>query len=306
MATPGTEYPLHIVDAFTKVPFEGNPAAVCLLQNDTDIKDETKSKIASEMNLSETAFVSCATPDTNFSRADKFILRWFTPTVEVDLCGHATLATAWVIFHTTNNQHRELKFETRSGTLSAMRKGDSVSLDFPRFPPRPLNADERRLLQPVIDICCGSVGDDSVLEVSLSPDTYKLLIRLKDDVNVSQLKECIVFPDHLLAQDTGGLIKGVILTLKGSAENGAVDREGTPYDFVSRYFAPWQGIAEDPVTGSSHTVLAPYWSEVLHKNMLYARQCSKRGGDLLLTLHPNNRIEIAGHARIVMSGKLML
>lgn len=146
-----------------------------------------------------------------------------------------------------------------------------MALDFPQHPPRSLTSEELETLEPLVDAASSSIGASNVQDIAFSPETSKLLIRFKDDTPVSDLKECIVFPDHLLRAGISGLVKGVILTMKGSKENGAVDSEGTVYDFVSRYFAPWLGIAEDPVTGSAHTVLGPYWSAVLHKNMMYGK-----------------------------------
>ncbi|OQV21606.1 Phenazine biosynthesis-like domain-containing protein 1 [Hypsibius exemplaris] len=300
------DIPIHIVDAFTKDAFTGNPAAVCLLTLDSDIADETKQKIAAEMNLSETAFVACHDPGETFARADRFSLRWFTPSVEVDLCGHATLATATVIFRVYGNNHHQIKFETRSGTLLALQKGDSIALDFPQNPPGPLADTLRVELAALLDVCA-FLGPDSVMDVAYSPSTRKLLVRLRDDISMADLTALPVNPDQLFAASRTDTVRGVIMTVKGSAATGAVDRDGEPYDFVSRYFAPWVGIAEDPVTGSSHTVLGPYWAAVLKKSTLYARQCSRRGGDLLLTVLPaGGRMEIAGHSKIVMSGQFTL
>lgn len=139
----------------------------------------------------------------------------------------------------TGNHHRELKFETRSGTLLAISKGDFIALDFPQNPPVQLVAEQHTRLQPLIDLCCGSLGPDSVEEIFLSKATRKLLIRMKDSVTMSNLTNCIVLPDHFQAACDDDDVKGVILTVRGSRENECVDKDGIVFDFISRYFAPW-------------------------------------------------------------------
>uniref|UniRef100_A0A8C4QPD1 Phenazine biosynthesis like protein domain containing n=1 Tax=Eptatretus burgeri TaxID=7764 RepID=A0A8C4QPD1_EPTBU len=214
--------PLYVVDAFSRQPFCGNPAAVCLLN--TTMAEKTYQSVAAEMNLSETAFVQTLSERDTLSTASRFSLRWFTPTQEIPLCGHATLATAAVLYSETANPNVHLTFETLSGELYARKKGENIVLDFPLNPPVP----QVRLFVWHFNLTASDAGRN--LE-RLSVDTASLL-----------------------AADTGARVRGVIVTLRG---------DGRPYNFYSRYFAPWVGINEDPVTGSAHTVLAPYWSSRL-------------------------------------------
>ncbi|GAU88278.1 hypothetical protein RvY_01010-2 [Ramazzottius varieornatus] len=290
------------------IPCLGLPVAAVQLVDSVlqDLDDATKQKIAAEMNLSETAFVTCLHTTDSFDSSVTFRLRWFTPSVEVDLCGHATLAAATILFFVSGNQNRMLHFETRSGTLLAMHKEDSIALGFPQDPPMPLDQWNRTKIKPLLDYLGEVVGEDSVIDIQLAPTSRKLLLRLRDNTSMPTLQGFRVdIPTSIVtSKSITEIIRGVILTVKGSVENQAVDGEGVPYDFVSRYFAPFVGIPEDPVTGSAHTVLGPYWNNLQNKNTLYAFQCSSRGGSLQLTLQPNNRIEITGHSRIVLRGVL--
>eukprot|EP00743_Colponemidia_sp_Colp-15_P006661 GILK01007181.1.p1 GENE.GILK01007181.1~~GILK01007181.1.p1 ORF type:complete len:312 (+),score=37.17 GILK01007181.1:43-936(+) len=292
--------PLLQVDAFTDVPFTGNPAAVCLLPpsgNNLQIDDTTMQKIASEMNLSETAFVQPAEGQA-FENGEHFHLRWFTPTVEVPLCGHATLATAAAIRHRYQNMGT-LRFQTLSGEL--VTKTDpvvdsAIAMDFPLNPSEPRDiSDVRSLLDAVI-------GGLPVLALEYSASTKKLLVRLDDFVTMAQLQAIQPSFAQMLAFDQSNSlkpVKGVIVCLKGA--------EGSPYDFVSRYFAPWVGIDEDPVTGSAHTVSAPYWSKQLDKTVMTARQCSPRGGDVFIQLqHETSRVLLSGKAVVVVEGQLFV
>uniref|UniRef100_UPI00358E3D26 phenazine biosynthesis-like domain-containing protein isoform X4 n=1 Tax=Myxine glutinosa TaxID=7769 RepID=UPI00358E3D26 len=246
--------PLFVVDAFSRRPFCGNPAAVCLLN--TAMAEETYQSVAAEMNLSETAFVQ------TLSERD-------------------TLSTA--------NPNVHLTFETLSGELYARKKGENIVLDFPLNPPVPQGADE------VKDLLKAAVGDLEVREVQYSSSTRKLLVCLSDSYTRQNLESLRVDAASLLAADSGVHVRGVIVTLRG---------DGRPYNFYSRYFAPWVGINEDPVTGSAHTVLAPYWSGRLGMMHLQGRQCSPRGGDVDVTIREDGRVDLAGHACIVTCGTL--
>uniref|UniRef100_UPI00358F9A45 phenazine biosynthesis-like domain-containing protein isoform X2 n=1 Tax=Myxine glutinosa TaxID=7769 RepID=UPI00358F9A45 len=279
--------PLFVVDAFSRRPFCGNPAAVCLLN--TAMAEETYQSVAAEMNLSETAFVQTLSERDTLSTASRFSLRWFTPTQEVPLCGHATLATAAVLYSETANPNVHLTFETLSGELYARKKGENIVLDFPLNPPVPQGADE------VKDLLKAAVGDLEVREVQYSSSTRKLLVCLSDSYTRQNLESLRVDAASLLAADSGVHVRGVIVTLRG---------DGRPYNFYSRYFAPWVGINEDPVTGSAHTVLAPYWSGRLGMMHLQGRQCSPRGGDVDVTIREDGRVDLAGHACIVTCGTL--
>ena len=276
--------PIWTVDAFTSSPFSGNPAAVCLL--DEDIPDSIKQSIAAEMNISETCYVT-KLEGSSFSTGQMFGLRWFTPTNEVPLCGHATLAAATVLFRVSKNKNHIVKFETLSGILEARRKDEKVVLDLPVNRPESVQPGEFEAL--VKEASCGL----PVKETLLSPTTRKLLIRLEDSVTLERLQQ--VSPDisKFCQLESSGKVAGVILTAKS-----------TEYDFISRYFAPWNGISEDPVTGSAHTVLGPYWSNLLKRETMVAKQCSRRGGVLELFLSGPDRMEVAGDAVIVLEGAI--
>ncbi|XP_064639064.1 phenazine biosynthesis-like domain-containing protein isoform X2 [Lineus longissimus] len=295
------ELPLFTIDAFTSVPFAGNPAAVCLVP-DQKLSDETMQKVATEMNISETAFVQKLHSQDTFENSSRFGLRWFTPTNEVPLCGHATLASAAALYEITKNTSSEIVFETLSGELVARKMGDCISLDLPLNPTVKEEENEPDL-QHLIQI---STEGLDVTDVQYSATTKKLLLRLDDNYGRHTLEG--LSPPHnlMLHAHNTGKIKGVIVTLRGDANNGCTDASGETYDFVSRYFAPWNGIPEDPVTGSAHTVLAAYWSKQLGKKDLYARQCSKRGGELRIKVGDNGRVDVAGYATVVVEGKLRM
>lgn len=277
--------PLYQVDAFTRVPFKGNPAAVCLLPHTLD--DALMQAIAAEMNLSETAFVM-PVGDTPWREAARFSLRWFTPAVEVRLCGHATLGTAAVLFGTVGVQASAVTFETLSGDLIARRVAggpaayETIALDFPADTPVP---------------CAPSAGALKALGVaSAQAAVYgtrarDLLIHLADAQKVRDLR-----PDFpaLLACEELTSYRGVMVTAAGEP----------PYDFVSRFFAPRVGINEDPVTGSAHTLLTPYWSALLGKTEMLAYQASARGGEIGVRLAENGRVELSGGAVVVFKGEL--
>ncbi|XP_078660046.1 phenazine biosynthesis-like domain-containing protein [Branchiostoma floridae x Branchiostoma belcheri] len=299
--------PIFQVDAFTDEPFAGNPAAVCLLE-DVDLTDEHQQKIAAEMNLSETAYIRKLNSDDDFSSSCKFGLRWFTPTNEVALCGHATLASAATLFYMMKNPSSQLTFQTLSGDLFARRDGDFISLDLPENKTQPQSVffssiQDREPYSQLLQIV---VGDLPIQDLHVSHTAKKLVVRLQDGTT-RQTLECLR-PDTaaMLAAHTQDIIRGVIVTVKGSPENGCVDNQGVMYDFVSRYFAPWNGIPEDPVTGSAHTVLASYWAEELGKTQFYARQCSARGGDLKVRLREDGRVDVAGKAAVVVQGMIRI
>uniref|UniRef100_A0A3Q2Y1X9 Phenazine biosynthesis-like protein domain containing 2 n=1 Tax=Hippocampus comes TaxID=109280 RepID=A0A3Q2Y1X9_HIPCM len=276
------EIPIFIVDAFTNLPFKGNPAAVCLLKH--ELRDELYQKIAAEMNLSETVFITTVKPSEDFTKDSRFRLRWFTPTTEVNLCGHATLASAAVLFKHKQNVNSAVAFETRSGDLSVVQEGEDLVMDFPLNPPTKK----------------ASVGDHPVQDVYLSSNTKKLLLRLADTCDRSVLSSLKVNPEALRSSDQSGQVKGLIITMKGSPDC----QPG--YDFYSRYFAPWNGIPEDPVTGSAHTVLASYWSKELGKKKMLAFQCSERGGELQLEVREDGRLNITGKSVTVLQGTITL
>ncbi|XP_072236507.1 phenazine biosynthesis-like domain-containing protein 1 [Leuresthes tenuis] len=288
------EIPVFTVDAFTNLAFKGNPAAVCPLMH--ELNDDLYLKIAAEMNLSETAFITRINPSDTFTTGSRFRLRWFTPATEVNLCGHATLASAAVLFQFQNNVNPTVVFETRSGNLAVTqeRERERYVMDFPLNPPTHEDPNDFR------DIIKVAVGDHPVQDVFLNSDTKKLMIRLSDSCDRSVLTSLKVDPLTLLNSETSGRVKGLIITMKGSPDC----QPG--YDFYSRYFAPWVGIPEDPVTGSSHTVLGSYWSQKLGKKKMLAYQCSSRGGELELEVRDDGRINIAGEVTSVMQGVIRL
>ncbi len=257
--------PIFQVDAFTAKAFGGNPAAVCLL--DEKKPDAWMQSVAAEMNLSETAFL--------LPQDDGYSLRWFTPLVEVDLCGHATLASSHVLFSTgLQPAGKIIHFYTRSGRLSATENGGWITLDFPARPvravPAPSGLKEALGMLPRFT----GMGEDLLVEVGSE--------RLVRDCS----------PDFVRLKEIP--VRGVILTAR--AEPGE-------YDFVSRFFAPQVGINEDPVTGSAHTSLAPYWSAKLGKTDFMAYQASARGGVLRVSL-VGERVAITGQAVMVLQGEL--
>lgn len=250
------------VDAFTTQVFAGNPAAVCPL--DAWLDDDTLQAIAMENNLSETAFFVPAVRG--------FELRWFTPVAEVDLCGHATLASAHVIFDILGYSDPVVAFETRSGELTVERQGDSLRMDFPARAPSPC--------EPPALLVEGLGARP--LQV-LAADDYLAVFDSEAAVRA-------IAPDHAkLAQlDRRGI---------------SVSAPGTDVDFVSRFFAPALGVPEDPVTGSAHCELAPYWAKRLGKNTLAARQVSKRGGELQCEVR-GDRVLLTGRAVTFMEGEI--
>ncbi|XP_010887212.2 phenazine biosynthesis-like domain-containing protein isoform X2 [Esox lucius] len=255
------EIPVFTVDAFTNLPFKGNPAAVCLLSQ--ELQDDVYQKIAAEMNLSETAFIIKLNSNEDFSSGERFRLRWFSPTTEVRLCGHATLASAAVLFYKKNNVNPTIVFKTLSGELAVQRRGESIVMDFPLNKPSPVGLSEFK------DIVKVAVGDQPVQDICLCGTTKKLMVRLADKCDRSVLTSLKPDTAALLRVDNSQGIKGLIVTMIG-------DPGSQPgYDFYSRNFSPWYGIPEDPVTGSSHTVLAGYWSEKLGKKELLVTSSGK-------------------------------
>lgn len=265
--------PIYQVDSFAEAPFKGNPAGVCLLEH--ELEPELYLKIAGEMNLSETAFI------VPTGKSDTFKLRWFTPKSEVPLCGHATLATAWIQY-TELGYSGELYYETLSGRLSVSRVHEKIKLIFPAELPNRLEVDE--LIEGAIG--CGG-------KTYYGANTQKLLVEIEKPDLLYKLR-----PDSktLATLAVGVPVKGLIVTTRSSGE----------YDFLSRYFAPWIGIEEDPVTGSAHTVLGPYWAKKLNKNFLRAYQASDRGGELQLEILQNNKVSILGSAVTMIRGHLNL
>lgn len=254
--------PIYQIDAFTDSVFSGNPAAVCLLEDWHD--DGILQNIASENNLSETAFVVAV--DGGYH------IRWFTPIAEVDLCGHATLAASFVIFNYVDKSIDKITFESKSGKLNVDREGGKYAMDLPSLPPLPCKI-PTEIVEGLGEMPVEVLRSDDYLVVFSNEDE---VLKLKPDM------------DKLRKLD----LRGVCVTARG----GEVD-------FVSRFFAPKYGINEDPVTGSAHCTLIPYWAKKLNKESMLAHQISKRGGELFCK-DMGNRVEIAGKAVKYLEGHI--
>ena len=261
------EYPLYQVDAFTDRPMGGNPAAVMPLAS--WLPDEQLQAIAEENNLSETAFL--------VPESEAYGLRWFTPAVEVDLCGHATLASAHVLFEHLGYSAAEITFNTRSGPLRVVRDGDGYRMDFPA--PVLVPAD----VSPALEAALGA----SVLDAALPQDNPSMMVcRFENEATVAALS-----PDFRAL--SAATPYGVIATA-----------EGTDRDMISRFFGPQVGIDEDPVTGSAHCCLTRYWAPRLGKERLTARQISDRVGEMICELQ-GDRVMMSGRAVTYLSGKVL-
>jgi PhzF family phenazine biosynthesis protein len=258
---------IHHVDAFTDKPFAGNPAGVCVLPRPKD--EDWMQNVGREMNLSETAFL--------LKQADGYSLRWFTPAVEVDLCGHATLASAHVLWETGLLAHQApARFHTRSGLLTAERRADQIELDFPATPDEPAEA---------------PAGLDEILGakvLNFRKSRFDDLVELASEDVVSGLR-----PDFTRLKALP--VRGIMVTSRASTAG---------FDFVSRFFGPAVGIDEDPVTGSAHCCLGPYWSKRLGKTDMVAYQASARGGVVGVTVF-GDRVRLRGKAVTVMVAELV-
>lgn len=254
-----------VVDAFTAKLFGGNPAGVCVL--DESLEGAVMQKIAFENNLSDTAFV--------WKEGEKYHLRWFTPKEEIPLCGHATLGTGFVLFDVLKWEEQEVFFETQSGTIAVRQEGELLWLDFPVKRIEPCEAPE---------ILREAIGVD-FLETYVSRN---LIVVVESEKMVAEMEpnfDLLKKIDH---------IHGVVITAPGETS-----------DFVSRFFVPNTGINEDPVTGSTHTELMPYWTRRLGKNRLFARQLSARGGELQCLLE-GDRVYIGGQGVLYLQGEILL
>ena len=257
------------VDAFTDKPFAGNPAAVCVSQ--TSLDDALMQQIAAEMNLSETAFLYPLEGEGNYS------LRWFTPTAEIDLCGHATLASAHVLWSEGHLTAGTARFQTKSGELSVEQQDGRLRMNFPVQPVESA---------PVSPAVVGAMNHADI--VHCARNKVNVLVELRSHKAVTSIT-----PDFAKLKKLS--CRGLIVTSTGP----------DPYDFVSRYFVPSMGIPEDPVTGSSHCSLGPYWRTKLGKDKMVAYQASARGGELHIECTPES-VFISGQAVTVMRGELLL
>uniref|UniRef100_A0AC34Q5P8 Uncharacterized protein n=1 Tax=Panagrolaimus sp. JU765 TaxID=591449 RepID=A0AC34Q5P8_9BILA len=305
-----------IVDAFTTVKFAGNQAAVCLI--DQELAYDDYQNIAREFNLSETAFPIPI--DGSWKTAKKFKLRWLTPTTEVNLCGHATLATAHVLFREVKNENGTLTFSTLSGDLIVVNSGDNLVMNFPQFKTLTLfgskklanpklyqNEPEKDFIDNFIDILIPKIVPQ---KVCLAEEGKKLMIVLDPRTTREELLSVVPDGNALMKAHDGSVVRGIILTLapEDAAAQGFTDAEGRSYDYVSRYFAPWAGILEDPATGSSQCALGPFWSKEKNvKTKFYAYQCyPKRGAQFYVSFPNDDRIDIEGSAVTVIRGEIEL
>ncbi|HWE53467.1 MAG TPA: PhzF family phenazine biosynthesis protein [Bryobacteraceae bacterium] len=258
------------VDAFTSVPFAGNPAAVCVLSGPAD--EAWMKNVAREMNLSETAYLwpEAAQGDGSYR------LRWFTPAVEVDLCGHATLGTAHVLWEDGHIEaSAPARFHTRSGLLTCERRREWIEMDFPA------KLEQAAEAPPQLAEALGT-------EIKyVGKNQFDYLVEVADEATLRSLN-----PNHYLLKQLP--VRGIIVTARGEE-----------YDFVSRFFAPGSGIDEDPVTGSAHTALAPYWGARLKKNEMTGYQASARGGVVKVRLQ-GDRVILGGQAVTVLRGELLV
>lgn len=255
----------YVVDAFADELFTGNPSGVCLLE--TELTDELMQKIAFENNLAETAFL--------LKKDGTYFLRWFTPEVEIDLCGHATLATAFVAMNYVDTSLKEIEFETNSGKLSVIRNNDLYTMNLPSRMPTP--TPKNSMLEKALGV--------KVLETHLSRD---LLVLIENEKDVADLNINV----DLLTKISKDISFAIIVTAKGDN-----------CDFVSRFFAPNAGIVEDPVTGSAHCTLIPFWSKRLGKSEMVAKQLSQRGGTLICE-DLGDRVNISGKAVCYLVGEI--
>jgi len=259
--------PLFQVDAFTDRPFAGNPAAVCLLNEPGDAA--WMQQVAREMNLSETAFL--------YRQDDGYSLRWFTPAVEVALCGHATLASAHVLWEQGHlSADAQARFHTQSGLLTAVRDGDWIEMDFPAKPEQPAES---------IPALAEALG---ITPLYVGMSQFDCLVEVESEADVRELQ-----PD--LARLAAIPARGIIVTSRASTPG---------YDFVSRFFAPNVGVPEDPVTGSAHCVLSPFWSKRLGRARLIGYQASPRGGVVRVQLE-GERVRLGGQAVTILHGELL-
>jgi PhzF family phenazine biosynthesis protein len=259
--------PIYVVDAFTSRPFAGNPAAVCLLSEPAG--PEWMQRVAAEMKHAETAFL--------VKSDDGYDLRWFTPSTEVDLCGHATLASAHILWETGKlDIHDPALFHTKSGLLTCTRHGYGIQMDFPAEPAGPVECEVRR--------CFGLRS----APIFVGQNRMDLLVEIESEAAVRELA-----PDLPAIAELG--TRGVIVTARSDRPE---------YDFVSRFFAPGAGVPEDPVTGSAHCCLGPYWAAKLGKSDLAGFQCSERGGSVRVAVR-DSRVLLQGHAVTTLRGEFL-
>jgi len=269
------ELPIYIVDAFTDEPFKGNPAGVCIVE--TELPLSTMLSIAKELGYSETAFIQSR------DERGKYSIRYFSPKMEIPLCGHATMASAKVLFEKYPDLDH-ICFQTiEEIDLMISRVGDQIQMEFPVYQTVPASAPQELLK---------ALGIQTIINAAYNSETKILLLEIADSLFLEDLR-----PDYVALIRSHKNINGVLVTASSQ-------REG--YDFESRYFWPWSGTNEDPVTGGTHTFLTPYWTKRLGKHKMKSFQCSARSGFMEVELIGENKITITGQARILLQGDLRL
>ena len=265
----------YIVDSFTNEPFKGNPAGVCLLSQ--ELTDTTMQSIAKELGLSETAFV------TKSDQANAYSIRYFSPQMEIPLCGHATLAASKVLF-TKDATLTNLHFITiQKLDLKIQRVNEMIQMEFPVYTTKPAEVPAALL---------DALGLEKIENAVYNEETEILLLEIKDSQKLADLK-----PDFEALYKSHDSINGVLITAPSKREN---------IDFESRYFWPWSGTNEDPVTGGTHTFLTPYWSKRLNKTKMNSFQCSERTGFMEVELLSDSKFTITSTAQIILEGKLSI
>lgn len=263
----------YIVDSFTDKPFKGNPAGVCLLER--DLEEETMFSIAKELGLSETAFVVKNPSKENYS------IRYFSPVMEIPLCGHATLASAKVLFDRSLELNKIQFVTIQNIELDIVRNGELIKMEFPIYGTQSADAPKALL---------DALGLEKIVNSEFNQETNILLLEIEDAQILKNLK-----PDFAALKESHAKINGVLVTAKSDREN---------YDFESRYFWPWSGTNEDPVTGGTHTFLAKYWSDRLSKKSMNSFQCSERSGFMKVVILSPNKMSIESKAIIIFEGTL--
>lgn len=263
----------YIVDSFTNEPFKGNPAGVCLLEK--ELSEEKMLLIAQELGFSETAFVMALETPNSYS------IRYFSPKVEIPLCGHATLASAKALFE-QHPDYNKIQFKTiRDISLDVSKIGTSIQMVFPLYEVTPV---------AIPDGMLESLGIESAVNCTYNVETNSLILEIEDSEVLSGLN-----PNYEALVKTHDTINGVSVTAPSKKEN---------FDFESRYFWPWSGTNEDPVTGGAHTFLTPYWNKRLNKTKMNSFQCSERSGSMVVEIINEDQFTITGEAQIVLKGRL--
>lgn len=278
----GEGHRFYLVDAFTDRMFTGNPA--CVLLGKITLDETIMQMIAREFNLSETAF-PVPYNNTDFETSNHFHLRWFSPVVEVPLCGHATLATAHILYSALENTSPSLTFTTLSGDLIVSKRGEYYAMDFPGGKATPIDFDTEIL-------SALHLQRESVQNMLYCSNPNKLLIEVGNDRWIRALSPDFLKLTHISQKYDAG---SIVVTAKSTSSD---------YDFISRNFAPIRGVNEDPVTGSAHVILGPYWQDKLGKDRLRAYQASNRGGFMDIEVKENGRVSLTGMACTIAEGTL--